>query len=137
MRRCRLRILKPFEMPIIKFLFQKGTNMELFSKLPNQIWRDCYKNKNKEQMRSSLLGIALLFTAQYVAAQDTMTYVGKTLSNVDYHHGQLKPVVGTHNIQTFRANRAFPERADGLNFTYNHQPFLAYWNDTYYLQFLS
>ena len=88
-------------------------------------------------MRSTLLGIALLFTAQYVAAQDTMTYVGKTLSNVDYHHGQLKPVVGTHNIQTFRANRAFPERAGGLNFTYNHQPFLAYWNDTYYLQFLS
>lgn len=88
-------------------------------------------------MKSTILGIALLCTAHYVTAQDTMTYVDKTLSNVDYHHGQLQPAVGTHNIQTFRANRAYPERAGGLNFTYNHQPFLAYWNDTYYLQFLS
>lgn len=87
-------------------------------------------------MKSTILGIALLCTAQYVAAQDTMTYVGKTLSNIDYHHGQLQPAVGTHNIQTFRASRAYPERAGGHDFTYNHQPFLAYWNDTYYLQFL-
>ncbi|MDM1293622.1 six-hairpin glycosidase [Sphingobacterium sp. N143] len=70
-------------------------------------------------------------------AQDTVKYVGKTLSNVDYHHGQLTPAVGTHNIQVFRANREFPAQAGGHNFTYNHQPFLAYWNKTYYLQFLS
>lgn len=70
-------------------------------------------------------------------AQDTLKYVGQTLSNVDYHHGQLTPAVGTHNIQVFRANREFPLQAGGHNFTYNHQPFLAYWNNTYYLQFLS
>lgn len=74
---------------------------------------------------------------QKAIAQDTIKYVGKTLSNVDYHHGQLTPAVGTHNIQTFRANREFPELAGGQGFTYNHQPFLAYWNNTYYLQYLS
>ena len=89
-------------------------------------------------MKARLVGLAVLCATQWATAQqaDTMQYVGKTLSNVDYHHGQLKPAVGVHNIQAFRANRN-GELAGGHNFTYNHQPFLAYWNDTYYLQFLS
>ncbi|MBE8721587.1 exo-alpha-sialidase [Sphingobacterium pedocola] len=89
------------------------------------------------KIKSTILGIAVLGLVQQAFAQDTVRYVGKTLSNVDYHHGQLTPAVGTHNIQVFRANRAFPELAGGHGFTYNHQPFLAYWNNTYYLQFLS
>ncbi len=71
------------------------------------------------------------------AQQDTAKYIGKTLSNVDYHHGQLTPAVGVHNIQVFRANREHPEWAGGMNWTYNHQPMLAYWNNTFYLHFLS
>lgn len=59
------------------------------------------------------------------------------LSNVDYHHGQLSPAVGVHNIQVFRANRAHPESAGGHNWTYNHQPMLAYWNDRFFLAYLS
>lgn len=70
------------------------------------------------------------------AAQDTVRYTGITLVNVDYHHGQLSPVIGVHNIQTFRANREHPEWA-GTSWTYNHAPMLAYWNGQYYLQFLS
>ncbi|TJZ62146.1 six-hairpin glycosidase [Sphingobacterium olei] len=89
------------------------------------------------KIKSTILGIAVLGLVQQAFAQDTVRYVGKTLSNVDYHHGQLTPAVGTHNIQVFRANREFPELAGGHGFTYNHQPFLAYWNNTYYLQFLS
>ena len=89
-------------------------------------------------IKSVLVSLSLAATVQQVVAQqDTVRYIGKTLSNVDYHHGQLTPAVGTHNIQVFRANREFPELAGGHHFTYNHQPFLAYWNDTYYLQFLS
>ncbi|WP_282636324.1 six-hairpin glycosidase [Sphingobacterium thalpophilum] len=84
-----------------------------------------------------LYSILLAGVAGTAYAQDTVKYVGQTLSNVDYHHGQLTPAVGTHNIQVFRANREFPEKAGGHNFTYNHQPFLAFWNNTYYLQFLS
>ncbi|MCL2028293.1 MAG: six-hairpin glycosidase [Bacteroidales bacterium] len=70
-------------------------------------------------------------------AQDYVHYTGKTLSNVDYHHGQLTPVVGTHNIQTMRANRQYPENSDGFGWTYNHASMLAYWNNTFYLQYLS
>ncbi|APU99307.1 six-hairpin glycosidase [Sphingobacterium sp. B29] len=94
--------------------------------------------RNNMTIKSVLVSLSLAAVVQQVVAQqDTVRYIGKTLSNVDYHHGQLTPAVGTHNIQVFRANREFPELAGGHNFTYNHQPFLAYWNDTYYLQFLS
>ncbi|MDF2475363.1 MAG: six-hairpin glycosidase [Sphingobacterium sp.] len=94
--------------------------------------------RNSMSIKSVLVSLSLASVMhQSVAQQDTVKYIGKTLSNVDYHHGQLTPAVGTHNIQVFRANREFPELAGGHNFTYNHQPFLAYWNNTYYLQFLS
>lgn len=80
---------------------------------------------------------AMLIAVACVHAQDTVHYTGKTLSNVDYHHGQLSPVVGVHNIQVFRANREHPEKAGGNNWTYNHAPMLAYWNNTFYLEYLS
>jgi len=32
-------------------------------------------------------------------AQDIVHYSGKTLVNVDYHHGQLSPAMGVQNIQ--------------------------------------
>ena len=77
----------------------------------------------------------LLFaTAQ---AQDTVHYTGNTLVNVDYHNGQLPLAMGVHNIQVLRANRAHPELAEGYGWTYNHQPMLAYWNNQFYLEYLS
>jgi hypothetical protein len=79
----------------------------------------------------TILFLAVVFN---VNAQDTVRYIGSTLSNVDYHHGQLSPAVGVHNIQTMRANR---DNADATNWTYNHQPMLAYWNNTFYLEYLS
>ncbi|RRB02429.1 six-hairpin glycosidase [Larkinella rosea] len=81
--------------------------------------------------------VALFYIVTHTQAQDTVRFVGQTLSNVDYHHGQLSPVVGVHNIQVFRANREHPELAGGTNWTYNHAPMLAYWNNTFYLQYLS
>jgi hypothetical protein len=72
-----------------------------------------------------------------VNAQDTVHYSGNTLVNVDYHNGQLAPAVGVHNIQIFRANREHPELAGGTNWTYNHAPMIAYWNNRFYLHFLS
>jgi len=80
-----------------------------------------------------LLAWLISTTAQ---AQDTIRYTGKTLSNVDYHHGQLSPAVGVHNIQVFRANRENKEGV-ALNWTYNHAPMLTYWNNAFYLHYLS
>lgn len=71
------------------------------------------------------------------AQEDTVHYSGNTLSNVDYHHGQLSPAVGVHNIQVFRANREHPEWAGDAGWTYNHAPMLAYWNNKFYLEYLS
>lgn len=68
-------------------------------------------------------------------AQDTIRYTGSTLSNVDYHHGQLSPAIGVHNIQTMRANRA--DKNNSTSWTYNHATMLAYWNNTFYLEYLS
>ncbi|HWJ25869.1 MAG TPA: exo-alpha-sialidase, partial [Flavisolibacter sp.] len=80
------------------------------------------------------LGGLLLIEAH---AQDTVRYTGNTLVNVDYHHGQLSPAMGVHNMQVFRANRAHPDQAEGFGWTYNHAPMLAYWNNTFYLEYLS
>ena len=86
--------------------------------------------------KAFFLGLSLL-SVVVATAQDGIYYTGKTLSNVDYHHGQLSPAIGVHNIQVLRANREHPEKADGLGWTYNHQPMLAYWNNRFYLEYLS
>ena len=78
--------------------------------------------------------ILFLAIASNTTAQDTVCYIGKTLSNVDYHHGQLSPAIGVHNIQVMRANRA---DTGTNNWTYNHQPMLACWNNIFYLEYLS
>ena len=83
------------------------------------------------------LSLPLALAIQNSHAQDTVRYTGKTLVNADYHHGQLSPVMGVHNIQTFRANREHPELAENFGWTYNHAPMLAYWNNKFYIEYLS
>lgn len=87
--------------------------------------------------RKAIIVALLLFCFCTVRAQDTVRYTGNTLVNVDYHHGQLSPAVGVHNVQVFRANREHPELAGGTSWTYNHAPMLAHWNGKFYLHFLS
>ncbi len=70
-------------------------------------------------------------------AQDTIRYTGSTLSNVDYHSGQLPLAMGVHNIQVMRCNRNDTIAAFGYGWTYNHAPMLAYWNNLFYLEYLS
>jgi hypothetical protein len=89
-------------------------------------------------MNKTIIYILLFTLTAYAAqAQDTVRYTGNTVVNVDYHHGQLSPVIGVHSQQIFRANREHPELADGFGFTYNHAPMLAYWNNTFYVEYLS
>jgi hypothetical protein len=83
---------------------------------------------------------AFIFCAGLIttaSAQDTIRYTGKTLVNVDYHHGQLAPAVGVHNIQVMRASREHPDQSDGFGWTYNHAPMLCYQHNTFYLEYLS
>ncbi|HEV9035327.1 MAG TPA: six-hairpin glycosidase [Puia sp.] len=90
-------------------------------------------------MKFAIHTIFLLSLTATVSAQDSelMHYSGKVLSNIDYHHGMLVPAVGVHSIQVLRANREHPDSAEGSGYTYNHAPMLAYWNNKFYLEYLS
>lgn len=70
-------------------------------------------------------------------SENHIKYVGGVTANLDYHHGQLRPVVGVRARQVLRANRTQPELAEGTGWTYNHAPMLAYWKDKFYLEYLS
>ncbi len=101
-------------------------------------------------MKNTLLSIALLFaTALTLTAQinkmppsiddaknEPVIYTGKLEPNKMFYDGGLPHAVGVHNIQVFRANREHPSDPGDIGFTYNHQPYLAYWNHKFYLQFL-
>lgn len=84
-----------------------------------------------------LMGIATLSYAQdkddYKKAvshkpHDEVHYTGTTVATPARHDGGLKPVVGVHNIQVMRGEKPW---------TYNHQPFLAYWKGQFWLHYLT
>ena len=75
-------------------------------------------------------------------ADEPVRFIGKRkVSNSDYisgyHDGQMPVAIGVQNYQIMRANRTHPEWSDGLGWTYNHAPMLAYVNDQFYCQYLS
>ncbi|RMI14693.1 MAG: hypothetical protein D6681_04785 [Calditrichaeota bacterium] len=54
-----------------------------------------------------------------------------------YYDGRLPHAVGVHLYQVLRANRAHPPEGGQQGWTYSHQPYLAYWNGKFYVQYLS
>src|SRR5690625_2446873 len=70
---------------------------------------------------------------------EPIKFVGETYNDKYYYDGRLRYAVGVHNYQAMRANRSQPPEAaaDKVGWTYSHQPYLAYWNGKYYLQYLS
>lgn len=84
-----------------------------------------------------LLAAVSFCIATSLSAQQKIHYTGSELSNPAYHDGQLSPVVGVHNIQVMRVNREHPDVSNGNGWTYNHQPMLAYWNNRFYMEYLS
>jgi len=68
---------------------------------------------------------------------EPIKYTGSVNTDKKFYDGKLPHVVGVHHIQVFRANRSNPTESGLTGWTYNHQPYLAYWNGKYYLQYLS
>ena len=64
-------------------------------------------------------------------------YIGKETADPRFHDGGLRPVIGAHNIQAMRANRAHPEESDGLGHTYNHAPMLCRWHGKLRIMYLT
>lgn len=73
--------------------------------------------------------------AQTPAAREPVLYTGELQPDAAFYDGRLPHAVGVHHIQVFRATRA--RSADWPGFTYNHQPFLAWWRGRFFLHFLS
>jgi len=67
---------------------------------------------------------------------EPIKYTGKINTDKYLYDGKLPHVVGVHHYQVFRSNRSHPAEPGIGGWTYNHQPYLAYWNDSYYLQYL-
>jgi len=67
---------------------------------------------------------------------EPIIYTGDIQPTKDFFDGRLPHAVGVRHVQTFRANREHPSDPGEVGFTYNHQPYLVYWNNKFYLQFL-
>ena len=91
--------------------------------------------------------VALVFTltvfistaavAQPGSASEPVRYVGSSWADINYHDGRLRPAVGVQSNEVMHCNRSHPELSDGFGWTYNHAPMLTYWNDKFYLEYLS
>lgn len=68
--------------------------------------------------------------------EEPVRYIGADQPDAS-HHGSLRLAVGAKSWQAFRANRADPGQAEGHGWTYNHAPMIAWWNQRFWLQYLS
>ena len=97
--------------------------------------------KSRNQLLFLIL-FAGLFAASAIGVDEPVRYIGKVkTSNSDYkngyHDGQMRPAIGVQSYQILRANRTHPEWSDGLGWTYNHAPMLAYFNGQFYCEYLT
>jgi len=68
---------------------------------------------------------------------EPIKYVGGIQCDKRYYDGRLRYAIGVHNYQALRANRTKPPEGGMIGWTYNHQPYLCYWQGRFYLQYLS
>jgi hypothetical protein len=71
------------------------------------------------------------------SASEPVRYVGNEQPDKRFYDGALRHAVGVHKYQALRANRTSPPEGGLMGWTYNHQPYLAYWRERFYLQYLS
>ena len=70
-------------------------------------------------------------------ADEPIVYIGDHQPDPAFYDGRLPHVVGVHHYQVMRSNRTYPPEGGDKGWTYNHQPYLAYWNGKFYYQYLS
>ena len=71
------------------------------------------------------------------SAPEPVKYTGSLNPDKWFFDGKLPHAVGVHHYQAFRANRTHPSEPGPVGFTYDHQPYLAYWNGEFYLHWLA
>jgi hypothetical protein len=75
--------------------------------------------------------------AQTGSIHEPVRYIGGPVVDANAHDGRLRPAVGVETFQVMRANRSRPMLADDFGWTYNHAPMIVYWNDRFYIEYLS
>jgi len=93
------------------------------------------------------LVVFLLFSGSAVAAKmpppvaecasQPVIYVGNEDTDKHLYDGALRHAVGVHRYQVLRASRCEPLEGDKAGWTYNHQPFLVYWNGKFFAHYLT
>jgi hypothetical protein len=83
-----------------------------------------------------ILAENILF-AQTGSVNEPVRYIGGVTIDPNVHEGRLRYAIGTESRQTVRVNRTHPDLSDGYGWTYNHASNLAYWNGTFFQQYLS
>lgn len=68
---------------------------------------------------------------------EPIKYIGDRIPDAHFFDGKLPHAVGVHHYQVYRSNRSKPLDGDKMGWTYNHQPFLAYYEGKFYVQYLS
>lgn len=71
------------------------------------------------------------------SAAEPVRYVGNEKVRHEFHDGALRPVVGVQSYQAFRANREVSAEADGLGWTYVNQQYMTYWNNRFFIQYIT
>lgn len=84
-----------------------------------------------------LLNAENILFAQTGSVNEPVRYIGGVTIDPNVHEGRLRYAIGTESRQTVRVNRTHPELSDGYGWTYNHASNLAYWNGTFFQQYLS
>lgn len=98
--------------------------------------------KSRLSLAILAFGVAAMFASHAAAVEQAGTaaepvrYTGHEVVS-DLHHGGLRLAVGVKSWQAFRANREYPGKADGFGWTYNHAPMLAFWNNQFFIEYLS
>ena len=82
------------------------------------------------------IGFVSLVLRSAAIAAPPLVYDGP-LEVANSADGALRPVVGVHNVQIYRANRTVPAHVDGLTDTYVHAPMLCHWRGHFYVEYLS
>jgi len=90
-----------------------------------------------QEQKESLVGAGKQPPSIAESAREPVKYVGGVVCDKRYFDGRLRYAIGAHSYEAFRANRASAQEDGMVGWTYNHQPYLCYWKNGFYLQYLS
>lgn len=72
-----------------------------------------------------------------VFAREPISFCGDEKADIRFFDGALRHLVGAKHYQVIRANREYPESQEDYGWTYNHAPMICFWNNHFFVEYLS